>query len=446
MANDRLNAGIEDLLRAARFHDAEGQSDGQLLTQFLARRDEAAFAVLVKRHGPMVLGVCRRILGNIDDAEDAFQAVFIVLVRKAASLSARAVLGDWLHGVARRTALNAKRAAARRREKEVAMARPEIQPEEVRDDRLILLDEALRRLPAKYRLAIVLCELEGYTRGEAAERLGWPEGTVAGRLARGRALLAKQLLRQGMSVSAGSLTAGLFGEAASASVPAALASSTIKAALLSAAGHAATSGAIAVPVAALAEGVLQSMFLSKIKIVAVVVLVMVVFAVGGTVGVLAYRSGDEKAEAKQQAVAPKRGKAKSGDPQEKRLAQPIQERPKPVPEEADKEDRIKVGDLLNIRASGTVKQGEISGVFLVEPSGKVALGPGFGRVYIKGMTLEEAEETIQKHLARVLKEAGAYVTRPIPENPALERRVRDLESEVRELRFHVDELRRKNRE
>ncbi len=182
MASDRASMGIEELLRAAHAHDADGQTDGQLLSQFLARRDEIAFAALVRRHGPMVLGVCRRILGNAEDAEDAFQATFLVLVRKVASLASRAVLGDWLHGVARRTALNAKRVAARRRVKEKAMARSETQSEEVRDDRLALLDEALSRLPEKYRLAIVLCDLEGWTRREAADRLGWPEGTVAGRL------------------------------------------------------------------------------------------------------------------------------------------------------------------------------------------------------------------------------------------------------------------------
>src|SRR5579871_445139 len=127
VANNRTGMGIEELLRTACAQDAEGQSDGQLLGRFLARRDETAFAALVKRHGPMVLAVCRRILNNAADAEDAFQATFIVLVRRAASLTARAVLGDWLHGVARRTALNARRMAGRRRMKEAVMARPEVQ-------------------------------------------------------------------------------------------------------------------------------------------------------------------------------------------------------------------------------------------------------------------------------------------------------------------------------
>jgi RNA polymerase sigma factor (sigma-70 family) len=439
VSSDRVNVGIEELLRAARRRDAEGQSDGQLLQQFLARRDETAFAALVGRHGPMVLGVCRRILGNAADAEDAFQAAFIVLVRKAASLTARAVLGDWLHGVARRTALNTKRAAARRREKEAAMARPETQHEDVRDDRLILLDEALSRLPKKYREAIVLCELEGRTRREAAERLGWPEGTVAGRLARGRALLAKQMLRKGVGVSAGAL-------AASACVPAALASSTIKAAMRIAAGQAATTGAISASVAALAEGVLHSMFLNKLKIASVVLLVMVLLAAGGTAGLLAYRTEDERAEPKQQPAPPKRDKEDLDNSRRKSDARPDPEKKAPAPEIVEKEDRIRPGDLLNIHASGTPGTNDIKGVYQVEASGKVALGPGYGRVNINGLTLEEAEGVIQKHLSKLLREAGAFVTRPVPDNPGLQRRVRDLENEVRELRSNVDDLRKKLRE
>ena len=122
MSANRTSTGIAQFVRALRTRGCADQIDGQLLSQFLSRRDEAAFVALVRRHGPMVLGVCRRVLGNAADAEDAFQATFLVLVRKAASLTGRAVLGDWLHGVARRTALNARRACARRRAKERARA------------------------------------------------------------------------------------------------------------------------------------------------------------------------------------------------------------------------------------------------------------------------------------------------------------------------------------
>src|SRR4029077_19229462 len=168
-------------------------------------REEAAVGALVGRPGPLVLGVCRRVLGNAADAEDAFQAAFLVLVRKARALASRAVIGAWLHGVARRTALKAMATAAHRRVKERTVGRPEAQPEEARNDWLPRLDEELSRLPEKYRLPIVLCDLEGKTRREAAEQLGWPEGTVAGRLARSRTMLAKALARHGVVFSGGAL-------------------------------------------------------------------------------------------------------------------------------------------------------------------------------------------------------------------------------------------------
>jgi RNA polymerase sigma factor (sigma-70 family) len=254
------------LFRAVCAQDTENQSDGQLLGQFLARQDKSAFAALVRRHGPMVLAVCQRILGNVSDAEDAFQATFLVLVRKAASLVARRVLGDWLHGVARRTALNARRLAARRQAKEQQMARPEAHRDDARDDWLPLLDEALSRLPTKYRLPIVLCDLESRSRREVAQRLGWPEGTVAGRLSRGRALLAKQLARRGLAISSGSLAAALAPSAASAAVPSGLVESTVHVASLLALGTGAAQGVLPSKAAALAEIVVKAMFLTKIKV------------------------------------------------------------------------------------------------------------------------------------------------------------------------------------
>lgn len=259
---------------------SRGDTDGQLLERFLSQRDEVAFTALVGRHGSMVLSVCRRILGNVADAEDAFQATFLVLVRKAAALTRRAVLGDFLHGVARRTALKARGALARRRAKEQAMARPAARSQEMRNDWLPLLDEQLARLPEKYRLPILLCDLEGRTRGEAAERLGWPEGTVAGRLARGREMLAKRLTRQGLALSAGSVAAALLPQPAVAGVPAALEEATVKAANLFVLGPAA--GVIPEAVVRLTEGVTKAMVLGKLNTVlaALVVLATVAFACG----------------------------------------------------------------------------------------------------------------------------------------------------------------------
>src|SRR5262245_19364128 len=223
-------------------------TDGQLLHRFLAHRDEAAFAALVDRHGPMVQGVCRRALGNTADADDAFQAAFLVLVRKATALAGRPVLGDWLHGVARRTALKARTRAARRRAKERTSAGPAQTPEDPRNDWLPLLDCELVRLPEKYRQAIVLCDLEGRTRDEAARQLGWPPGTVAGRLARGRALLARRLLR-------GTLAGGGF-----------IAHAMLSPDLVAATIRAATTGASVAHIAELADAVTRTLLMSRTKV------------------------------------------------------------------------------------------------------------------------------------------------------------------------------------
>jgi RNA polymerase sigma factor (sigma-70 family) len=259
--------------------DADGKTDGQLLQEFLAKREDAAFAALVRRHGPMVLGVCRRVLGNDTDAEDAFQAVFIVLMRKASALSTRAVLGDWLHGVARYTALKAKAATAQRKAKERVMAHRQAHVEEARNDWLPLLDEELSRLPERYRLPIVLCELECKTRREAAMQLGCPEGTVAGRLARGRDLLAKRLRRRAQIVAGVSLWPLAVG-AAEAAMPLTLVQTTIQAAARVAAGRV-TQGVLSGEALILAQGVIRSMLWQKIKFRASALLLAVLIAVAG---------------------------------------------------------------------------------------------------------------------------------------------------------------------
>jgi RNA polymerase sigma factor (sigma-70 family) len=298
------------LLRALRPPGAERAGDGQLLRQFVAARDEAAFAELVRRHGPMVLGVCRRVLGNHADADDAFQATFLVLVQKAGSLLARAVLGDWLHGVARRTALNARAAAARRRAKERVSARPEaVHAADVRNDWQPLLDEELARLPQKYRLPVVLCDLEGRTRGEAAEALGWPEGTVAGRLARGRALLAKRLLRGAQ------ILAGIVPGAAQAAVPAGLVGATVRAAALVAAGEATASGALSAEALTIARGVMRTMLWNKLKLGALVALVAAALIGAGGLAFRAPAGGAQTAAtADDQPRAPRTGDAAPGAP------------------------------------------------------------------------------------------------------------------------------------
>jgi RNA polymerase sigma factor (sigma-70 family) len=283
MAAGELRKGIERLRRALPPPDGAGLSDGQLLGLFVAGRDEAAFAALVRRHGPMVLGVCRRVLRDGHDAEDAFQATFLVLARKAAALGRREAVGSWLYTVAFRAALEARAAIARRRARERqvdVMPHPEVSPPEPQDWRP-LLDEELNALPEKYRAAVVLCDLEGRPRKEAARLLGLPEGTLSSRLATARRVLAGRLARRGVALSGGALAAAIAGSA-SAQVPAALVWGTARAAALVAAGQLA---AVATPAAGLTREVLKAMFMAKLKVVAATAVVLA--ALGG----LAWQAG-----------------------------------------------------------------------------------------------------------------------------------------------------------
>jgi RNA polymerase sigma factor (sigma-70 family) len=281
-----MNKVIQHLRNIARLQAAGERTDGQLLESFVSRRETAAIEALVRRHGPMVWGVCRRILRNHHDAEDAFQATFLVLVRKAATVMPREMVGNWLYGVAHQTALKARATRAKRqtRERQVAdMPEPAVTEPGLWRDLQPVLDQELSRLPDKYRVAIVLCDLEGKTRKEAARQLGCPEGTVAGRLARARIMLAKRLTRRGVALSGGALAAVLSQQAASAGAPTSVVVSTIKAASLLAAGKAAATGAISVKVAALTEGVMKAMLFTKLKTVLAVVLILGFVATGATV-------------------------------------------------------------------------------------------------------------------------------------------------------------------
>ncbi len=287
MKTGGMREALDRLRRALHEAGEAGLSDGQLLARFVATRAEADFAALVRRHGPMVLATCRRLLHHEQDAEDAFQATFLVLARKAASVRKRESIGPWLFGVARRTALEARSAIARRqaRERQVEdMPHPEATTAEPQDWRP-LLDEELSRLPEKYQAAVVLCDLEGRPRKEAARQLGVPEGTLSSRLAAARRLLAERLSRRGLALPGGALAAALCPTAASACVPAALVGETARAATLVAAGQLA---AVSTPAAALARGVLKAMLMAKLKLaVGAVLAAAVALGAGG----LAFRGG-----------------------------------------------------------------------------------------------------------------------------------------------------------
>jgi RNA polymerase sigma factor (sigma-70 family) len=288
-----VNAAARDVQVLFDAGTVAGLSDGQLLERFVARREEVVFEALVRRHGPMVWGTCRRVLRDHHDAEDAFQATFLVLARKAASVVPREKVGHWLYGVACQTAMKSRATRARRRGKEVPVSDiPE--PAAVRsnplDDLLPDLDQELSRLPEKYRIPIVLCELEGMTHREAGEELGWPVGTVSGRLSRAKAMLGRRLARHGVATSAGSMAVLLAGarEAASASMETGLIGPTARVARVFATGRATSAGMVSAEVASLTREVLNTMLQIKIKFVASVLFLGLALAVGGTC--LAYRA------------------------------------------------------------------------------------------------------------------------------------------------------------
>jgi len=262
--------------------------ESELLEAFVVHRNEAAFEALVRRHGPMVLSVCRRVLQNHHDAEDAFQATFLVLARKAASIKPRHMVGNWLYGVAYRTALEARTVRHKRltRQKPLSEIPEPAAPQPAEDkDLQVALDEELHRLPDHYRAVIVLCDLEGKTQKEAARQLACPPGTVACRLARGRSLLAKRLARHGLKLAGGALALALSSNAVVAGVPTPLVAATVKAATTVAAGGAAAS-VVSAKVAGLTKGVLTRMFLTKLK-TALGMIVAVSF-VGIGVGMLTF--------------------------------------------------------------------------------------------------------------------------------------------------------------
>jgi RNA polymerase sigma factor (sigma-70 family) len=305
---------IREVRRATLLRDGGGLTDGQLLDCFIERRDEAAFEALVRRHGPMVLGVCRRVLGSVHDAEDAFQATFLVLARKAASLRSRELVGNYLYGVAYRTAQQARATIARRaaRERQVEdMPDPHAPPEPPWRELLPRLDQELSHLPDKYRVPVVLCELEGKSRKEVARLLGLPEGTLSWRLARARKLLARRLARYGLALSGTALAAALSERAACAGVTSTLAAATARAAVLAAGGGALTAGVVPARVLALTEGVVKTMLLSKLK--AVVAVAFVVCVGAGALG-LTFQTG-----AAQSPPAPKAGRPLADELEELRL-------------------------------------------------------------------------------------------------------------------------------
>jgi RNA polymerase sigma factor (sigma-70 family) len=272
MASRSLESAFQRLRIAVGQHDEVGLPDARLLADFINQRSEESFAFLVRRHARMVMGVCLRVARHRQDAEDAFQATFLVLVRKAAAIAQPEMLANWLYRVAHNTALQVNAQARKRRLREEPLT-PMAEPAGKEPPHYLLaaLDQELTRLPTKYRVPIILCDLEGKTQRKAAQLLGCPEKTLSSRLIRARDMLAKRLTRLGLAVSGGALLAALTQNAACASPT--LISSTVKAAALLA-GNAATGVVISSNVGVLMEGVIKAMFIQKLKLVGAVLLAL----------------------------------------------------------------------------------------------------------------------------------------------------------------------------
>jgi RNA polymerase sigma factor (sigma-70 family) len=318
MAVNRLGAVVSGLRRIAAKKVSRNLSEHELLERFVSQRDEGAFESLLARHGPMVANVCRRVLHDQALVEDAFQATFLVLIRKAGSIGKRELLANWLYGVAYRTASRARVEAVKRQARESAVV-----PKQAADplaeitarELLAALDEELSTLPPRYRGPLVLCYLDGRTRDEAARQCSCSLATLARRLDRGLELLRARLARRGFTLPMILFPIMLSQGTASAFVPPALAAATVKAASMIAAGRAATS-VVSAKVAALSEGMVRTMFLAKVKCAAVT---MVALSVAALISVqIAGGQGNHITSSPNQplAKAAKAGAAKQRDPME----------------------------------------------------------------------------------------------------------------------------------
>jgi RNA polymerase sigma factor (sigma-70 family) len=294
MSIGRLSTFIRRLRGDIAAGQPGGLSDAQLLDRWLVQRDQAAFEVLLWRHGPMILSVCRRVLNNDADVEDAFQAAFLLLVRKAAAIRRHESVAAWLYRTAYRVALRARQRSGKQSARETTGVESlgADAPEDVywRDVRPILDDE-INRLPEKYRVPFIRCHLEGCTNEEAAVEMGCPVGTIHSRLSWARERLRSRLTRRGVTLAGAGVTALLAKGAASAALPPALAKTTLQVAFAYAA-HSATAGASAGAVA-LAKGVLRTMFFAKLKLGVAVVLALALC--GGAGGLVFYHLAEAAA-------------------------------------------------------------------------------------------------------------------------------------------------------
>lgn len=306
MPTGHANRLMPTLRRVVLARESAARSDGDLLGAFVASRDADAFAELVRRHGPMVLGVCRRVSGEWATADDAFQATFLVLARRAAAVRPREQVGNWLYGVAYRTALKARMVLARRRSREKQV---DVMPEPTAPaapiawgDLQHVIDEELAKLPAKLRVPVVLCDLEGRPQREVAKHLNVPPATLATRLASARRALAARLSRRGVTLSGGALAGLLCTHASASAVPPALATGLVRAAEAVATG-APLGSLVSANAVHLSEGVMRMMMLAKLKSVAVLAVTVLALTTGLGLGLVPASAGDQPGAPEPKAAA-----------------------------------------------------------------------------------------------------------------------------------------------
>ena len=406
MAGDASAALLRNIQTLFDIGTVGGLSDRELLARFAGSRDasaEAAFEALVLRHGPMVLRVCSNVLRDPTDAQDAFQATFLVLVRRSRAIRKLESVGSWLYGVAYRVAARARVEAARRRAVEQhgglrVVASVDSETDGARDQEELgpIIQEEVRRLPERYRGVVVLCYWEGLTHEQAATQLGCPLGTVRSRLARARGLLHRRLTRRGLAPLAG-LVAASFDSAQAAvvvsrfiSVPSELVQSTVRAAGQVAAGKA-TAQVATGAVALLVQQVLRSMLMMKLKTIAIAMALIGVGAFGAS---LAARQADSD---------------KPG-PGSRRGSRLTAEKSKAQPRLVTLGNYVvEPPDVLLVEVLEALPGRPISGERQVRPDGKISLG-FYGDVYVAGKTLPEIKVNIIKLLQKYLEDSALDLT------------------------------------
>ena len=382
---------------------ATGLTDRQLLERFIHRRDPAAFEMIVVRHGPMVLRVCRTLLHDPHDAHDAFQATFLILVRRSGSIRRLDSVGSWLYGVACRAAARVRVGSARRRaveERAAARVMEAVQPAEAeegdRDELRPVVQEEVLRLPEKYRAAVVLCYWEGLTQEQAAARLGCPLGTVRSRLARAKDLLRRRLVRRGLAPLVG-LPSSVLDLPSAAASPATVPYSWVAATVGAASQVAACAGPAPASVSIVVQDVLRKGFMMKLKTTAICLSLMGL----GTAGVILAAARAERDQTPS-AASHGRGLDEGHGPRTAPTAHPATERARP-PRQPQKDYVIEPPDLLRVEVLEALPGRPISGERLVRPDGRITLG-FYGEVYVAGLTVPEVKEKIVLHLRKYLSD------------------------------------------